>query len=77
MPIDCNLVNAADEFLEAVAGATATGEAGSFPDFTMMTCEACKELEQETSIPRVLASLHTQLYHVETGDKFLKNKRAG
>jgi hypothetical protein len=75
MPIDCNLVNAADDFLEAVAGAT--GEAGSFPDFTMMTCEACKELEQETYIPRVLASLHTQLYHVETGDKFLKNKRAG
>jgi hypothetical protein len=39
-PIDCNLFKAADEFLEAVAGATATGEAGSFPDFTMVTCEA-------------------------------------
>jgi hypothetical protein len=71
-------VEAANEFLTAVTDATAaTGEAGAFPDFTMVPCEACKEqLEQETSIPSVLVSLHTQLHHVETGDKFVKNKKS-
>jgi hypothetical protein len=78
IPIDCSLVEATDEFVKAVvADATAaTGEVGVFPDFTMVTCEqACKELEEHTSIPCVLLFLHTQLNRVERGEKFVKKKR--
>jgi hypothetical protein len=39
-------------------------------------CEACRELEQDAFIPRVLVSLHKQLNYVETGDKFVKNKKS-
>jgi hypothetical protein len=54
----------------------ATGEEDAFPDFVMVPCDACRELEQDIFIPSVLVSLHNQLTHVETGDKFVKNKKS-
>jgi hypothetical protein len=42
----------------------------------MVPCEACRELEQDTFIPRVLVSLFNQLNHVETGHKFVRNQKS-